>query len=476
MQLQRRSRAVRLSPCEGEMSELLDHNRDGVVRSDRVRTARVWARISAHAGPVSRWGLLLTALALVAALLGTGFSAYLAVESSTLPIVRLLGRELVSSARHSLHVAGALTPEAMQEVLAEYAPEGVRYVAVTGADGAAIATAGTPAAASSWSPAVAGPGPELHLGPGARVRATGPFVGPGRGAGWRVRTGATPDEPLPWQALADARIVVEFEPVAVQHLSSHTVATLVIGACAALVLLLAAVVFWRLSLRAERTAAQLERDRQLKSLGQMSAVLGHELRNPLAGLKGHAQLLLRKLPEGHGALKAAETVVREAVRLEQLANQVLEFARSGEVQPRPEDPSLIARGAAEAVGCESVRVESRPERLPAWMLDRPRMEQVLTNLLRNAVQASSSGNSVELAVYLEREDTLVFEVRDRGEGLAPGEEESIFQPFVTHRVKGSGLGLTLARQIVEGHGGRIEAGNRPGGGAVFRVSLPRQEG
>ena len=155
---------------------------------------------------------------------------------------------------------------------------------------------------------------------------------------------------------------------------------------------------------------------------------------------------------------------------------MLEFARTGEVQPRPEDPLLIVRSAAEAVGRERIRVESRPEELPRWMLNRPRMEQVLTNLLRNAVQASSDGDPVDLAVSLEREDTLVFEVRDRGEGLAPGDEESIFQPFVTHRTKGSGLGLTLARQIVEGHGGRIEARNRPGGGAVFRVSIPRQEG
>jgi hypothetical protein len=113
----------------------------------------------------------------------------------------------------------------------------VRYVAVTGPGGAPIVSAGTPAVASSWSPADAGPGPRLELGPGARARATGPFIGPGRGAGWRARTGAPPDEPLPWQALADARIVIEFEPLALQQLSAHALATMVIGGCAALVLL-----------------------------------------------------------------------------------------------------------------------------------------------------------------------------------------------------------------------------------------------
>ena len=457
------------------MGELRDHRGDILDGHHRAREHRsMRARIAIRAGVVSRWGLLLTAVALVAALVGTGVSAYLAVRSSTAPIVRLMAREIVSAARHSLHVGDAPTPEGLQEALAELRAEGVRYIAVTSHDGVLIVSAGTPAAGSSWSTADAGPGPKLELGPGARVRATGPFVGPGRGAGWRSRTGAPPDAPLPWQALADARIIVEFEPVAVQHLSSHALATLAIGVCAGLVLLAASVVFWRLSLRAERTAAQLERDRQLKSLGQMSAVLGHELRNPLAGLKGHAQLILRRLPEGDGARKAAETVVREAVRLEQLANQVLQFARTGELQLHPEDPLLVARSAVEASGCERVVVEGRPDGLQRWRLDRMRMEQVLTNLLRNAAQASPPGSEVELAVSQEGEGALVFEVRDRGEGLAPGDEESIFEPFITRRAKGSGLGLTLARQIVEGHGGRIEAMNRSGGGAVFRVRIPRQ--
>jgi two-component system sensor histidine kinase HydH len=420
--------------------------------------------------------LLLTAVGLVVALLGTGFSAYLAVGSSTVPLVRLLARDLVASARHSLHVADSLTPEAVEGVLTELGSDGVRYVAVTRADGTPILAAGTPAPTSSWSPADGGPGPQLELGSGARTRATGPFIGPGRGAGWRARTGAAPDEPLPWQAPSDARVVVEFEPIAVQHLKAHTLANLAIGACAALVLLVAAVVFWRLSLRADRAAAQLARDRQLKTLGQMSAVLGHELRNPLAGLKGHAQLLLRKLPPGDAARSAAETIVREAVRLERLADQVLEFARTGEVQPRSEDPLLVVRGAADAIGDERIRVESGPAELPRWPLDRARMEQVLTNLLRNAVQASPDGHPVELAAFVDGGDVLVFEVRDRGQGLPPGDEENVFEPFVTHRAKGSGLGLTLARQIVERHGGRIGARNRRGGGAVFRVTIPRGEG
>jgi two-component system sensor histidine kinase HydH len=442
----------------------------------RARPSALRARIAARAGPVGRWGLLLTAIGLVIALLATGVSTYLAVGSSTVPIVRSLARELVASARHSLHVGDVVTPDAVEEVLASLAREGVRYVAVVRPDGTAVVAAGAPAA-TNWSLAAEadGPGPRVELGDGTLARATAPFIGAGRGAGWRARTGAGPDVPLPWQALADARIVVEFQPAAVQHLRSHVLATVVIGACTAMLLLAAAIVFWRLSVRAERASAQLERDRQLKKLGEMSAVLGHELRNPLAGLKGHAQLAVRKLAVDHPARAATETVIREAVRLEQLANQVLEFARTGEVDRRAEDPLAIARAAADAVSSERVLVARAAAPLPRWPLDRARIEQVLTNLLRNAVQASPDGRSVELAAFLDGDETLVYEVRDRGEGLRPGDEDAIFEPFVTRRAKGSGLGLTVARQIVQQHGGVVEAQNRPDGGAIFRVRIPRGE-
>jgi len=233
-----------------------------------------------------------------------------------------------------------------------------------------------------------------------------------------------------------------------------------------------AAVFWRLSRQAELAAAQLARDRQLKALGEMSAVLGHELRNPLTSLKGHCQLLLEKLASDHPGRRGAETVLREAVRLEDLSRQILEFARTGAVEPTHEDPVALAKAAAEAVGPgPDVHVKVEGEPLP-WPLDRVRMEEVLTNLLRNAIQASPEGASVYLTVTVCRGEKLSYEVRDHGEGLPPGEEDRVFEPFFTRKSHGTGLGLALARRIVEGHGGRISAYNHADGGAVFRVSLP----
>jgi two-component system sensor histidine kinase HydH len=100
------------------------------------------------------------------------------------------------------------------------------------------------------------------------------------------------------------------------------------------------------------------------------------------------------------------------------------------------------------------------------------MEEVLVNLLRNARDASLAGMAIDVGLEIQADRFLAIQVRDRGEGLAPGEEERVFEPFYTRRVKGTGLGLALARRIVEGHGGTITARNHPDGGAVFSVRLP----
>jgi len=220
-----------------------------------------------------------------------------------------------------------------------------------------------------------------------------------------------------------------------------------------------------------RLVRRLEQGRRLAALGEMSAVLAHEIRNPLASLKGHAQLLARSL-EGDGARGAqAELIVREAIRLQDLASDLLDFAGSGAVERRATDPAALLRESAEAVEGERIELVLR-EAPRSWPLDAARMRQALINVLRNAVQASPDGALVRAALFVER-DQLVFEIRDRGPGLVAGDEEKIFEPFHTRKLRGTGLGLSIARQVIALQGGSIVAANAPDGGAVFRIAIAR---
>jgi two-component system sensor histidine kinase HydH len=203
----------------------------------------------------------------------------------------------------------------------------------------------------------------------------------------------------------------------------------------------------------------------------MSAVLGHELRNPLAALKGHAQLLVERTPEG-ACRTGARTIVREAIRLEELAEHVLAFARTGTVDRIRTDPAVVVRTAVEALGDVRATVHL-PADTPLWPLDGVRLEQAVANLVRNALQSSPPDQPVEVTLAVDG-DRLTIDVRDHGDGIALGEEERIFEPFHTTRTRGTGLGLTVSRRIVEGHGGTIRARNHPTGGAVFAIELPRE--
>jgi two-component system sensor histidine kinase HydH len=200
-------------------------------------------------------------------------------------------------------------------------------------------------------------------------------------------------------------------------------------------------------------------------------VLAHEIRNPLASLKGHAQLLAEALPEGEPHHVKAERVVTEAQRLEVLTTTLLEFVRTGTIHRTACPPADILRDAARDVSPD--RIDIADDEAPAtWSVDGGRMHQVLANVLRNAVQASPDGARVTAHVRAER-DTLVYEVRDRGKGIDEGADAAIFEPFHTGRVHGTGLGLAVAKRVVELHGGSISAANHADGGAVFRMSIPR---
>lgn len=420
---------------------------------------------------LGRFGLLATTAAMGIALLATAVAGYAGAREAAAALVQSRSVDVAFTVRRELNLAGGLDAAALDAVVADLAELEVRYLAVLDARGAVLASSGQPGEGA----ATAAPVEHTSAGPrvqwrwlGERVRvvaAPGPpargMMGPGRGPGGRG-AGRGPS------------FVVEYEPGPARTLLSRALAALVLSGAAAALLLGLALVSWRQAREAEQLTERLAKDQQLKSLGQMSAVLSHELRNPLTALKGHAQLLRERLGPDHPGSAGAERVVAGALRLEAIANQILDFARTGAVAPGPEEPAAVAQAAIDLVGDARVRLVAEPG-VGSWSLDRLRMEQLLVNLVRNAVEASPEGAPVEVAVRKEGE-ALVFAVRDHGPGLPPGEEARIFEPFFGRRLRGTGLGLAIARQIAEAHGGTIQGATHPQGGALFHVVLPPGDG
>jgi two-component system, NtrC family, sensor histidine kinase HydH len=281
--------------------------------------------------------------------------------------------------------------------------------------------------------------------------------------------GAPPFPPPPGGG--GARPVIEFEPVLANDLLSGAARHLGVSALGAIALMVAAGVLYRLALRAAADEQRLARQRHLATLGEMSAVLAHEIRNPLAALKGHAQLLAEQLPDSGRERKRADRVLHEAIRLEVLTNQLLDFVRSGEVQRADVAPAPLIEEVVAAMSPDRVclHLEAAPS---LWSLDPVRIRQVVTNLVSNAIEASPPDEPIDVEV-VEGQAELVLTVRDRGQGIPRGQEEQIFEAFHTTRVHGTGLGLAVARRIVELHGGTIRGSNHPDGGSLFRVCIPR---
>ncbi|MBK9261592.1 MAG: hypothetical protein IPM54_17520 [Polyangiaceae bacterium] len=261
----------------------------------------------------------------------------------------------------------------------------------------------------------------------------------------------------------------EFEPLLATGLTQRARITFFLSTGVAALLALAAVVLWRRAEREEALGTRLAQAERLASLGTMSAVLAHEIKNPLASLKGNAQLLAESLSPESRSRSQADRVVEAALRLQGLVQNLLDFARGGPIERAEVDPAeLLFLAAEDAAPAIALELDDAP---PMWSLDAIRMRQVLENLLRNALQASKQG-MVKARVCVDS-DNLVYVVEDDGPGFPVEDLESVFEPFFTTKSRGVGLGLAVARRIVSMHGGTISARNKTEGGAELKISIPR---
>tara|TARA_R110002096_G_scaffold436085_1_gene667109 strand:- start:26767 stop:27987 length:1221 start_codon:yes stop_codon:yes gene_type:complete len=396
-----------------------------------------------------------------AALLLTVWITYRGVGNASQALVRGQASALQADLRGEFRfMEGTPTNETLAEILATYHDSGLRYIAAVTRKGfVAQAGSGGHDDPKVLLRSVRRGEPTTHNG---RIRL---LLRTPRDHSDRRRVTGRQKGPPP--------IYIEFIPEEAMALRESSTRSLMVGAGAAALLLLMAGVLMRWFVHQDKLRAQQEDDRRLKSLGEMSAVLAHEIRNPLASLKGNAQILEKLIakegnPDSKSAAKA-HRVVGEASRIETLINDLLNFAKSGELRRLEVDPAALLQSCAASIpdGTIEVDVSSAPK---AWSLDEARMQQVLSNLLTNAVQVS---DKVSASVSCEGKQ-LVYRVRDYGSGLDESDVGQLFEPFHTKKVNGTGLGLAVAKRLVELHGGTIGASNADGGGAEFRIEIPAE--
>ncbi len=221
---------------------------------------------------------------------------------------------------------------------------------------------------------------------------------------------------------------------------------------------------------------QMKRAERLFALGQLSAGLAHEIRNPLASIAGAAGILRRNPQRDPKEGECLEIICKESQRLNGLVTQFLDFARPRAPKYQATDIGAmldsVLQLAGHALGNRPVRLrkEISPD-LSAVECDPELLTQVLLNLIINAVQATADSGEV-LVSAASRNDRLSIEVKDEGCGINAANRDRIFDPFFTTKENGTGLGLSVAHQIVEQHGGILSAEANPGRGMTFSVSLP----
>lgn len=218
--------------------------------------------------------------------------------------------------------------------------------------------------------------------------------------------------------------------------------------------------------------AAMRRSERLAALGQLSAGLAHELRNPLGSIKGSAELLARTASRADGdpmIKELAQIISSEVDRTNSLVTRFLTFARPLEPRREMTDVRAVIDRAVSRTNATVIRNYSAS--LPPLAIDPELMEQVFLNLVTNAAQASKPGDPVTVRTR-ELDGNAEISVIDRGCGIPPDKIETIFNPFVTTKRDGVGLGLPIVQKIVDGHGGKMSVESEPGKGSTFRVLLP----
>jgi len=227
---------------------------------------------------------------------------------------------------------------------------------------------------------------------------------------------------------------------------------------------------------------RLSRAERLAEIGQLAASLAHEIKNPLAGISGAIQVIRDGTPAEDQHFPILAEILRQIDRLDGTVEDLLVYARPKVPQVRSCDMADVVTRTVELLrkqsghaGSANIRLEVDCDaRLPAVDLDPDQIEQVLINVILNAVQASSGGGVVRLTAEADSA-TIELAIQDQGHGMSESVRRRAFEPFFTTKARGTGLGLAICRQIIHAHQGSVDLRSEPGEGTTVTIRLPLRQ-
>jgi PAS domain S-box-containing protein len=241
--------------------------------------------------------------------------------------------------------------------------------------------------------------------------------------------------------------------------------------------------------RPEETREELMRVKTLAALGEMAAVVAHEIKNPLGGIRGFAELLDRDTDEADPRKRSVRKIIEGVEALSAIVARLLDYTRPVELSPRKIEMAEFVDETVNFFQMDSSQLETGirmirgyPEEKLYCELDAQQFRQILLNILHNAVQAMPDGG--EIRIELSRETaprglpekpdrgSVILKVSDTGIGMSEETRKKIFTPFFTTKQGGTGLGLSTVKKIVEAHGGEIQLQSEPGKGTTVVMGLP----
>lgn len=229
--------------------------------------------------------------------------------------------------------------------------------------------------------------------------------------------------------------------------------------------------------RENKHREQLEKDRYLAGLGQAATTIVHDLKNPIVTILGFARRIQEKKGDSDTAVEA---IIESAQSMQKIAYDVLDFARPIQLELNEQDLRQIIGRSYEACKFKadeggSLLTLDLPTQPVTVMVDAFRLERAITNLITNAIEASGQGQNVHVSMTNEK-DSLIVSIQDNGLGMDRETLENIFIPFYTSKSYGTGLGMPIAKKIIEGHKGKIVIDSKLGRGTKVEVYLPNVSG